>query len=123
MNFEDASDERTPASPSETPLSDKLAVSDLPTRASLNPFASLAASSWANMHLEHLGSLLLSHVTAAPGLLLSQAALRVCSPPHSGEDSKEPPRSRNLLPFPLPSDTAEEYYKAEEEPASFKAAS
>ena len=120
MSFASASERLTPASPIETSLFGKPAVSDLPLGASLNPFASLSASSWANMHLEHHGSLLLSHVTAAPGIL-SRVVPRVCSPPHSGGDSKKLPRSRNLLPFPLPSDTAEEYYKGEEEPASFKA--
>ena len=96
MSFVDASERLTPASPSEISLFGKLAVSDLPIGASLNPFASLAASSRANMHLEHLGSLLLSQVTAAPGVLLSQAAPRVCSPPRPGEGSKKPPRARNL---------------------------
>ena len=121
MNFESASERHTPMSSNETSLFGKPAGRDFPPGTSSNPFASLAASSWANMHLEHLGSLLLTHVTAGPGILLSQAAPRVCSPPHPGGDSKKLPRGRDLLPLPLLSDTAEEYYKAEEEPASYKA--
>ena len=121
MNFESASERHTPMSSNETSHFGKPAGRDLPPGTSLNPFASLAASSWANMHLEHLGSLLLTHVAAGPGILLSQAAPRVCSPPHPRGDSKNLPCGRNLLPLPLPSDTAEEYYTAEEEPASFKA--
>ena len=112
-----------PPNPAETSHSNQLAGSDLPSGASLNPFASLSASGWANMHLEHLGSLLLSLVSASPGVLQPHAALRVTSPPHSGESGKIPPRARNLLPFPLPSDTAEEYYKADEDTGTYKAAS
>ena len=67
MNFESASERHTPMSSNETSHFGKPAGRDLPPGTSLNPFASLAASSWANMHLEHLGSLLLTHVTAGPG--------------------------------------------------------
>ena len=67
---------------------------------------------WANIKLEDFGSVLLAAINKQPGTLHLKAA-PVGATPHPGMSGASSRLDRELLPMPLPSNSAEEYFETD----------